>query len=80
MHGHTHTHTHTHTASLSLQVFAVETVYTVGICIFAFRVLPLVDDVLQALCIMAGIAFWPAVLNVFNRFNSHLFHHLLQYI
>ena len=46
----------------------IETVYTVGICMFAFRVLPLIDDSLQALAIMAGIAFWPAVLKVFNRY------------
>ena len=37
---------------------------------FAFRVLPLIDDSLQALAIMAGIAFWPAVLKVFNRYDG----------
>ena len=39
---------------------------------FVFRVLPLIDDSLQALAIMAGIAFWPAVLKVFNRYEGIL--------
>ena len=38
--------------------------------IFAFRVLPLIDDVIQGLALMAGVAFLPSVLRILNRPKS----------
>ena len=50
--------------SLSRQVLTVETLHVLGVCMFVYRVLPLLDNVVQGDMLMLGVSFLPSLLNV----------------
>ena len=49
------------------QVLIVDTLYVVGMCMFTFRVLPLLNNVIQGLMLMMGVAFLPALFKVMTQ-------------
>ena len=53
--------------SITLQVMGIETFSAIGVAMLVFSVLPLLDNVLQAVIIMPALAFIPSVLRIFNR-------------
>nr|KAG5714884.1 hypothetical protein BaRGS_000372 [Batillaria attramentaria] len=57
-------------ASAFFAVFVAETLHTVGVCIFAFQVLPSLDS-LRGMVLTVGVAFLPSVLKLFDRENQH---------
>ncbi|KAK7111424.1 hypothetical protein V1264_011059 [Littorina saxatilis] len=58
--------TRTPTFSAFLTVFISETLNTVGVCLFAFQVLPSLDS-LRGLVLSVGMAFIPALLKLFDK-------------
>ena len=49
------------------QVALIETIHVVGMSIFAFRVLPLLDDSILGLALMCACATIPSLLKILNR-------------
>ncbi|KAK3083083.1 hypothetical protein FSP39_013460 [Pinctada imbricata] len=57
--------TRTPTSGVLLVVLAVETLHTIGICIFVFYLLPSLDPI-RGLLLTFGVAFTPAILKMFD--------------
>jgi hypothetical protein len=53
-------------SNVFVQVLISETLNTVGVCLFAFHVLPAMDS-LRGLVLCVGVAFVPALLKIFDR-------------
>ncbi|XP_076459203.1 chitin synthase chs-2-like [Babylonia areolata] len=60
--------TRTPTVSAFCTVMISETLNSVGVCLFAFQVLPSLDSV-RGLVLTVGVAFLPSVLKLFDREN-----------
>ena len=54
-----------HTISnVQFQVLLFESLQVMGVCLFAFRVLPKMQSILHGLALMTGVAFVPSVSKV----------------
>lgn len=60
------------------QVFISETLNTVGVCLFAFQVLPSLDS-LRGLVLSVGVAFLPSLLKLFDK-ESQAGRHCASYL
>ena len=51
---------------ISLQVCSVETIHSIGLTLFVFKVLPSMH-IIRGMILMMGFAFLPSILKIFNR-------------
>ena len=64
-----------HTISnAQFQVLFFESLQVIGVCLFAFRVLPKMQSILHGLALMTGVAFVPSVSKV-GTWNTLLGHY-----
>lgn len=61
------------------QVFISETLNSVGVCLFAFQVLPAMDS-LRGLVLSVGVAFIPALLKLFDKEDQRGRHCITYFI